>query len=234
MLQPVPLAVGFALLSLAMASVFVYAAWGAGLMLAEERPERQRWTWVAIGYASAVLGVSAALAASGALADLDARPPAAALLVAATTVGTCVLAFSRFGERIVQAWPLWTLVVVQAFRIPVEMLLAWGHAEGVVPVEVTWSGWNYDVVSGITALALGLWMWRGSVPRWVVAVWNVGGLVLLAIVVVTAIRSAFGFLETEPRLRLPATFPGVWLPVWLVQLAFLGHLLVFRALRRDG
>lgn len=232
MLLPVPLAAGFVLLTLVMAGVFVYAAWCAGIVLAEERSERQKWTRIALAYAVAVLGISALLAASGVLADLDARPPRAALLVGAVTLGTVVLAFTRFGERIAQAWLLWALVIAQSFRLLVEVLLAWGHAAGVVPVEVTWSGWNYDVVTGITALILGLWMWRGSVPRWVVAAWNGLGLVLLAIVVVTAIRSAFGFLETAPRLRLPATWPGVWLPVWLVQMALLGHLLVFRALRQ--
>lgn len=234
MLHPVPLALGFAALTLVMAGLFVYAAWCTGIRLADERSERQKWTRLALAFAAGVLGVSAVLAASGALDNLDARPPPAALFVGAVTVGTLTLGLSRFGERIVEAWPLWTLVIAQSFRILVEALLAWGHAEGVVPAEVTWSGWNYDVVTGIAALALDLWLWKGSVPRWVVAAWNVLGLVLLAVVVSTAVRSAFGFLETEPRLRLPATWPGVWLPVWLVQMALLGHVLVFRALKRSA
>ena len=57
---------------------------------------------------------------------------------------------------------------------------------------------------------------------------------LLAVVVATAALSAFEVIETDPRMTLPATWPGVWLPAWLVQLALVGHLLVFRALRRDG
>lgn len=234
MLLPVPLALGFVALTLAMAGLFVYGAWGAGVVLGEARDVRRRWTLVALAFTVGVLGVSAVLAGSGVLADLDARPPLAGVFVAVVTVGTLTLALTRFGGRLVEAWPLWVLVLAQSFRILVEVVLASGHAAGVVPVEVTWSGWNYDVVTGLTALALGFWMRRGTVPTWVVAAWNVLGLVLLAVVVSTAVRSAFGFLETEPRLRLPSTWPGVWLPVWLVQMALFGHLLVFRALRRDG
>ncbi|WP_412063673.1 hypothetical protein [Rubrivirga sp. IMCC45206] len=88
------------------------------------------------------------------------------------------------------------------------------------------------MVTGLLAVPLGVWLWRGSPPRWVVWVWNALGLALLAVVVVTAALSVFGVIETEPRLRLPTAFPGVWLPAWLVMLAFLGHLLVARALRQ--
>ena len=217
--------VALALLAAAMAGLFVVALAGAG------PTGRARWALVGVALAAAYLGLSGAPAASGALADLDARPPPAVLLIGGLGVATVALAASRVGDRLL-GLPLGVLVGFQAFRVPVEGVLAWLYADGVVPVEVTYHGLNLDIVAGALGGALGLWLWRGSPPRWAVALWNAVGVALLATVVVVATRSALGVMGTEPRMTLPTTFPGVWLPAWLVQLALLGHLLVFRALRQ--
>lgn len=148
-------------------------------------------------------------------------------------VATVTLGMSRVGDRLLR-WPLAWLVGAQGFRVLVEVWLAAAYGAGAVPAEVTYHGHNADVLTGVTAVALGVWLWRGTPPRWVVAAWNVVGLALLGVVVVTAALSAFSVIVTEPRLTLPAAFPGVWLPAWLVQLALLGHVLVFRALRPPG
>ena len=154
-------------------------------------------------------------------------------MLVAMGVGMVALAFSRVGDRLLRL-PLAVLVGAQSFRVVVEGLLAGAYRAGTVPVEMTWHGLNLDVVTGLTAAALGLWLWQGSPPRWVVGAWNALGLALLAVVVTVAALSAFGVLPTEPRVALPVSWPGVWLPAWLVQLALLGHVLVFRALRREG
>ncbi len=195
--------------------------------------DRRRGLWVALAVAAVYLGVSGGLAASGALANVDARPPPAGLMLAGFGVATAAVGLSRVGGRLL-TWPLAALVGVQAFRIAVEVWLAAAYDAGAVPAAVTYHGVNFDVVTGLTAAALGVWLWRGSPPRWVVAVWNVAGLVLLAVVVATAALSAFGVVPTEPPMTLPVTFPGVWLPAWLVQLALLGHVVVFRALQRPA
>ena len=217
---------GLGALAVAMAVAFaVGVAWA-------ERHARGRWLAVGLGVAAVYLGVSAALVASGALAEVDARPPPAGLMLGAMSVGMVALAFSRLGDRLL-GLGLAVLVGAQSFRVLVEVLLAAAADAGAVPPEMTWHGFNLDVVTGLTAAALGLW--RGSPPRAVVWAWNVLGLGLLAVVVAVAALSAFGVLETSPRLTLPVTWPGVWLPAWLVQLALLGHVLTFRALRQpDG
>lgn len=224
--MPVSPTSGLAALAVAMAAVFAVG-------LSRARPTgRGRWLATGLGIATVYLGVSALLAASGALAGVDARPPPAGLMLVAMSVGVIALGVSRVGDRLLE-WPLAVLVGAQAFRVVVEGLLTAAYRAGTVPVEMTWHGLNLDVVSGVTAAALGLWLWRGSPPRWVVWAWNALGLALLAAVVTVAALSAFGVLATEPRVTLPVTWPGVWLPAWLVQLALLGHVLVFRALRRE-
>lgn len=229
---PPALAAGFAVLALVMAAVFVLGAHFAPIPH-DSPTRRRRATWIAVGVAALYLGVSAALALSGVLADVEARPPPAALLLGALGVGIVALAFSRLGDRLL-AWPIGVLVGVQAFRILVELLLAAAHHAGSVPVEMTYEGRNVDIVTGLLAAGIGLWGWRGAAPRALIAVWNALGLVLLIVVVGIAATSAFGIVETSPRVTLPATWPGVWLPAWLVQLALFGHVLVFRALARRG
>ena len=64
--------------------------------------------------------------------------------------------------------------------------------------------------------------------------WNVLGLVLLANIVITAVLSTpvpFRRFLDQPPHTLPSTFPFVWLPSFLVQVALGSHLLVFRQLR---
>ena len=200
-------------------------------VVGERSADRRRAMGTAVAVVLLALGVTAVLAQSGALADADARPPAAGLMLAGLSAGTAALAFSRFGTRLLSL-PLGVLVGAQSFRIVVELWLAAAHGAGAVPVEMTFRGHNFDIVTGVLALALGLWAMRRRLPRGVVLAWNVLGLALLAVVVATAGASAFGFVATTPRLTLPVTWPGVWLPAWLVQLALLGHLLVFRALAR--
>ena len=65
--------------------------------------------------------------------------------------------------------------------------------------------------------------------------WNILGLALLANIVTVAVLSTptpFRQFTGGPPNLLPSTFPFVWLPSFLVQVALGSHLLVFRQLRR--
>lgn len=182
------------------------------------------------------LAATAALAASGVLSAFDVVPPRAPVFLLVLASVTVALAFSRLGAALAQL-PLWGLVGFQAFRVPLELLLhrLWG--EGVLPVQVTYAGWNYDVATGLLAVPLAIALWRGNVPRWLVSAWNALGLTLLLVVVATAalslptpFRQFTDLVSTEAIL----TAPLVWLPAVLVQAALLGHLLVIRRLRAES
>jgi hypothetical protein len=104
------------------------------------------------------------------------------------------------------------------------------YVEGVMPVQMSYSGRNYDIATGITAGALGLWLVRRPVQRWVVMSWNILGFVLLANIVTIAIVSTpvFGWFGRD-RLNTFVTYPPfVWLPAILVTAALMGHILVWR------
>jgi len=173
------------------------------------------------------------LAKAGVLDRYAPLPAPALIVVALVTAFTVGLALSPIGGRLAATVPLAALVGFQAFRVPVELLLHRLFAEGLVPIQMTYLGRNFDVLSGISAALLAAWLAGGRRSRGLVLAWNVFGLVLLAnIVVIAALSTPAPFRQflTEPANRLPSMFPYVWLPTCLVQAALLGHLLVFRAL----
>lgn len=181
------------------------------------------------------LAVPAILAKRGVLDQYATLPAPGFVVVALLTIGAIVLAFSPIGSRLVAGSSLAALVGYQVFRVPLEFVLHELYTEGVIPVQMTYSGRNFDIVTGMLAAALGLWLLKGrrSVP--LVLVWNVLGLVLLVNIVAIAILSTpvpFRYFTNEPANLLPSMFPYVWLPTFLVQAALFGHLLVFRAIAR--
>lgn len=198
---------------------------------------RSLWLVAVVIVIDVMLVIPGFLAYLGLLDRYNTVPPVALLPVVATTICTVVLAMSPIGERFARL-PLAGLVIYQAFRIPVEYLLHRLFLEGVIPVQMTFDGRNFDIVSGLTGLLLGLWLLKRPVPTLVVTLWNCLGLALLANIVEVAVLSApvpFRTFLNEPANRLPGLFPYVWLPTFLVQAALFGHLIVFRALgRRSG
>ena len=180
------------------------------------------------------LVVPAVLAGAGRLDRYDPLPAPALVLVLAVTIVTILAMFSRLGSQL-SALPLAALVGFQVFRIPVELLLHRLAVEGVIPIEMSYSGRNFDIVSGLTGGALGLWIASGRrVPKGALLAWNVLGLLLLANIVTVAVLATptpFRVFTDGPPNLLPSTVPFVWLPTFLVQLALAGHLLVFRRLK---
>jgi hypothetical protein len=158
-------------------------------------------------------------------------PAPALVMVLVLTVVTLTLTLSSVGRRVIAWIGLPPLVGFQAFRIPVEWLLHRLYQEGVIPAEMTYAGRNFDIVSGLTAAVLGLWLARGGRSPGLVIAWNVLGLALLANIVTIAVLSTpvpFRQFTSGPANLLPSLMPYVWLPSFLVQLALAGHVLVFR------
>jgi hypothetical protein len=169
---------------------------------------------------------------SGVLRNWDATPPPFALLILGVIVLALVLPFSAVGTRIAQHTPLWALVGIQAFRLPLELAMHALVARHIMPEQMSYSGRNLDIVTGATAIVVAALARAGYGGRPLIALWNVVGLLLLINVMTVAILST-------PRIRLfgddrVVTFvtytPFVWLPAVMVLAALAGHILIFRAL----
>ena len=234
---PSPLATGgfvalVAVVGIAVTGMTKIASVRAGEDAATARRRATR-TGVAI---AGWLALSAAIATTGILARFDTLPPPFLLIVGSSAILSAVLAFSRFGTLLAGSLPISMLVGLHVFRLPLELVLYQLSLDGVLPVQMTFDGMNYDILTGIFAGAIGLWASVSDPPRIFVRAWNLMGLALLLTIVTIAILSApvpFRVFMNEPANTIVATVPYVWLPMFLVQLAWLGHLLVFRRLSME-
>jgi hypothetical protein len=197
---------------------------------------RLRGTLTGLLLLGAWLGISGVLASRGAVSDFSRLPPPFMLMASAYFLATLALAFSPLGTKLAAHAPLAGLVGYQVFRLPLELWLHAQYQAGVLPVQMTFLGLNFDIATGITAPLLALWIARGGAPRALVLAWNCLGLALLAVVVSIAVLSTPSPLRAfanDPSVTFVAQHPFVWLPTFLVQAALLGHVLVFRRLARD-
>ncbi len=173
------------------------------------------------------------MAAQGRLHNWDAKPPTINILIVVTTLFTLRLAFSKTGAEMASRLPFAALIGFQAFRLILELGMHQAALEGTMPVQMSFSGDNFDIVTGVTAIFVAILAAKGAAPRWLLVVWNAMGFLLLVTIVGIAVAStpvfaAFGRNRLNTFIAYP---PFIWLPCVLVQAALLGHILVWRKLR---
>jgi hypothetical protein len=96
------------------------------------------------------------------------------------------LGVSPFGRRLAAGLPLAVLVGVQGFRLPLELLMHRAYEEGLMPVQMSYSGLNFDIVTGITALIVGPLLATGRAGVRTARAWNVMGTLLLVNIILIA------------------------------------------------
>ena len=222
-------------ITLSLALLFVAGVYWSSLNTGATRSAAVRRAGLAALAGGAWVVVTALAARSGKL-TFDGRPPTMLFLLMATLVLVVAVAASPLGKRLAVGVPIAALVGYQAFRVLVELSMHRAWAEGLMPVQMSYSGRNFDIISGVTALAVGLWLVTGERRNWrrVVVAWNTLGLALLLNILVVALLSAptrFRVFMNEPANTWITHAPWVWLPTVMVFAAMLGHLLVYRRLR---
>jgi hypothetical protein len=222
--------VGFIVIPLCLALTFVAGVWFAWKRSGS--PNAAGATTIAVLCTAAWLGVTWQVAASGVLRRWDGIPPPFGLLVLTLVILSLRLAFGPVGRRFAQAIPLWVLVGVQGFRLPLELAMHSAYQRGIMPAQMTYGGRNYDILSGIGAIAVAVALYMGKAGVRTARLWNIVGLLLLVNIVVVAILSTprfamFGELNLNTFVTYP---PFVWLPAVEVLAALAGHLVIFRAL----
>ena len=210
-------------------------AWGvaaAARRLGENPAIGQRALIITVVGAAAWMGGTWVAAASGVLRQWQATPPPFMILVVGIVALAMTIAFTSYGRRLAIGLPLWTLVAVQGFRLPLELAMHEMYERGVMPIQMSYEGLNYDIVTGTTAIIVAVLTRAGRGGRPLVAAWNVLGLALLLNIVTVAILSTprFAYYGNDRLNQWVADPPYVWLPAVLVLAALAGHLVVFRAL----
>ena len=173
------------------------------------------------------LGGLSALVAAGALERL----PFQGLPVFFGLVFIVVIAAaaSPFGGRLAAETPLPALVAFQSFRFPLELVLhAWAD-HGTIPGTMTWTGQNWDILSGIISLVAVPFVARRHSFGWIVDV--IGGLLLVNVMRVVVLSSPIPFgWHVSPPLLLAFHLPYALIAPVCVGGALFGHILLTRAL----
>jgi len=213
-------------IALALAVLFVVALRAAG-----------RSTALATIGAAVWLALFGGAAASGVLQRFDQRPPPLVLALVVILAGAVAFSRSRAGAAVATRLPLAALVGAQAFRLPLELVMHEAAKAGVMPAQMSFSldgsGWNFDIVTGATAIVVAALAATGRASRGLLLAWNALGTALLAVIMTIGIAStpivhAFG--DGAALNTWVAYFPFVWLPSVMVAFALTGHLLLWRRL----
>jgi hypothetical protein len=165
-------------------------------------------------------------------------PPRFALTIGLPVIFIIVLFNTARGRRFIDGLDPSMLVLLNAIRFPVELGLYGLFVHGAIPELMTFSGRNWDILSGLTAPLVWYFGYhRAMLPRWVLVGWNLGCLALLVNIVTHAILAApFQFQQIafeRPNVGV-LYFPYIWLPAIVVPLVLFSHLTLLRKLLRSG
>jgi hypothetical protein len=178
------------------------------------------------------LAATSAFVASGAI---EAAPmPRLPLFFAGANLASLVFALSPVGGRLARGLPLSALIAFQAFRLPLELVLhAWAD-RGTIPGTMTWTGQNFDIITGLLALLVAPFANRAtSRGRAVAWTFNAVGFALLLNVMRIAVMSSplpFAWKDVDPPLQLALHLPYALIVTVCVAGALAGHVVLTRAL----
>lgn len=151
-------------------------------------------------------------------------------LVGIPLITTLILLFTTDMKTLLGYLSLKALTQLQVFRVFVEVLLWLLFVQNLLPEQMTFEGRNWDILSGLTAFLAARFL---LTSKWWMIIWNLLGLGLLINIVTIAILSMptpIRVFNNEPANTIVTQFPFVFLPTFLVPLAYLLHFMSLRKL----
>ena len=174
------------------------------------------------------------LSTNGFFTEFNKFPPRPALAILIPLPIIFLIAFSKTGTQLLQLIPSHWLVFMQSFRIIVELLLLFAFMAGKLPVQMTFEGRNFDVLTGLFALPVGYLLARKkSYASKLAIAFNIIGIILLLNILVIAVLSmptSIRYFMNEPSNTIVAQFPFILLPGVLVPIAYAMHIFSLRQL----
>ncbi|MCB0279875.1 MAG: hypothetical protein KDD94_10250 [Calditrichaeota bacterium] len=166
------------------------------------------------------------LSVSGILITLDLPPRMPLLIVLPALISIYFYTRMTDFKNILTHLHLSIPVLVQSFRIFVELLIFGTFTIGILPQRVTFEGINFDILVGITAIIIAYFIYKRKLTKPVVIVWNILSLCILS-VTVFAFISSFYFLDLVDTQQLEQflSMPFILLPAVLLPFAIFYHLL---------
>ncbi len=161
---------------------------------------------------------------------IEASPMPRLMIVFMTmNVVTLLCALSKPGSWLAAGVPLAALVAFQGFRFPLELILHQWVEMGTIPESMTWTGSNFDIISGVVALIAAFFAGRNRTIAWIANI--VGFALLLNVMRVAVLSSPLPFAwQVSPPLMLAFHLPYALIVPVCVGGALFGHVVLTRAL----
>lgn len=169
-----------------------------------------------------------ALVFTGVLNDFGLPPRLPLLVVIPAVLMGIILSGRASFKYILLHTPLHLPVLLQSFRIIVELLIYGAFREGVLPQRTTFEGLNYDIVVGISALGMGGALYAGKLNTKFLLFWNIISLSILSLTVYSFVSSFYGTVEGWTRNSDFIEFPYILLPAVLLPIAIFLHIFSIR------
>ena len=171
----------------------------------------------------------------GTFSNFEIFPINAAPVIIIPLVIVLLFTFSKSVKEILPHIPQEKIIRLQSFLFYVEVLLYGLFSEALLPVQMTFEGRNFDVITGVTAVLLTTriagFMLLDKLPNALIISWNLLGLGLLINIVMIAILSMptpLRYFMNGPANTVVTEFPVSMLPAFLVPMAYMLHLLSLR------
>lgn len=165
--------------------------------------------------------------------NYDAKPPWLLIAPFGCLIAIILLSFSRSFSRFLQNTPLHWLIYIQGFRIVMELILYQLAESGVIHQRMTFEGSNFDIIAGISALAVGWMAQQNKISKGGLIAWNIFGIGLLLNIVIMAALStpyAFSIFKDAPVNTVVFYFPFIWLPGFVAPYALAMHVFCIKKL----
>ena len=162
-------------------------------------------------------------------------PPRALIVMVFPLAVVIWLLNNKTATVVIKAMSAVKLAGLQVFRVFVEILLWALFAQGLLPEQMTFEGRNFDILAGISGPIIALLIYHKKVSRGLVIAWNIVCLGLLFNIVATAVLSMptpFRVFMNEPANTIVTVFPIIWLPAFLVPLAYTLHLCSLKQIQK--
>lgn len=196
-----------------------------------KEPAQQR-NWIVASMLLFLVMLSFTLTAGGSgwLTDFSRFPPPFLAFFIYIWAAPMYVGFSRFGAALVKHTPLPYLIAFHAFRILAELIIWSAVRKGLAPVQLSFEGYQFDIITGVTAIPVAWWMARHPRSK-LAAVWNAMGFFFLLVIGFIAATS----MPTPSRLfeqdnLWVTSLPYTLLPGILVTAAIAGHVIIARKL----
>lgn len=165
----------------------------------------------------------ASISYSGILDNFSLPPRVPLMVVIPITLGIIWLVSRKSFESILFNTPIHIPILLQSFRIIVELLIFGAYLNGVFPKRATFEGLNYDILVGFSALLIGFLVWKNKLSIKIILFWNIVSLCILSLTAYSFISSYY-FMSLSANINYDfVKFPYILLASVLLPIAIFLH-----------